>query len=309
MNNSLIEELIHPELDNSGQQLYLVNSPTVNTPKQETQRSSYQVCFDLSAEENHLRQDYEKLLLTVNSMTDLSSIIDPGDCAAFQVSHKDGFKRLVHLDCRLKAKEVRNLNNTSHSVSAFMSIVALIGYLSKLAYNANPSFLSQVLSTKEWAQCQADQQSNLDLELVKGLDTVIYSSFIHRFLQNDNSYQFPKKGAVPHDFAWVFYKMVRCGLLHGESVGSAHAELKNVNVFISHVTSANKSFADWASLYDSWDKQGKFSLILNASDICDAIDVAVEKMFDGSEPGVENSIFEVFRKEPPILFLNGLNEV
>ena len=100
--------------------------------------------------------------------------------------------------------DVINTNRQAKSVSSFLSIPAFVGFLSKLAFNKNPSFPD------------------------KNADGLKYVRFLERFVLGNNAWANTRvenqNGDIP-GIATVLYCMVRCGLLHGATLTDSNRHL------------------------------------------------------------------------------------
>lgn len=226
---------------------------------------------------------YDAFLDEINKNNSLSSIPEVEDMRKFEESDEKGFLAFIRRDCELKLQDVRDVNGKA-SVAAFMSIPALIGFLAKLAFYQNDEFLNRVKAsrTREGKP--------------HGIDGKSYVEFVNRFMLGERtSVNYQRMNGVGQ----VFYKMVRCGLLHGETVGSN--AVADVRVALSHDEGKILTLKeiDTALL-------GRTSLVevvFNAEVLCDAIEGAIGKMFESGDDNVISSIKTVYKEEPPILFI------
>ena len=113
---------------------------------------------------------------------------------------KDGAEQqrleFIRKDCQARLKDVRVTNKKAKSLSAFVSILSFIGYLSKLAFSKDPS-----LGAYKQNGC--------------GMDQIIFQSFCDRYLLGDRNFQ--SKINKP-GLSYLLYKFVRCGLIHGATL-------------------------------------------------------------------------------------------
>lgn len=227
--------------------------------------------------------DYDTFLKSVQCDNGLSSIPSTSDMQQFKDHDKDKFLKFIRRDCELKLKEVRDLNKQS-SVSAFMTIPALIGFLSKLAFYENQEFLTRV---------NARRLSN---NKPCGIDGQSYKEFVNRFILNEiDTSRYQRSDGLGQ----VLYKMVRCGLVHGQTV--ANEDVENVRVYLSHSqeesTTLNQIDASLSG------RNALVTVVFNANVLCDAVEKAIQQMFDGGDSNVISSIMEVYVSEPPIIFV------
>ena len=89
-------------------------------------------CAGLTRAIESVQFDYNAFLETVKINNGLSSIPSVSDMQDFR--NKDGakFLKFIREDCQARLADVRNTNATAKSVSAFMSIPALIGVFVKI---------------------------------------------------------------------------------------------------------------------------------------------------------------------------------
>lgn len=227
--------------------------------------------------------DYDTFLKSVQCDNELSSVPLPSDMQQFKDHDEDKFLKFIRRDCELKLKEVRDLNKQS-SVSAFMTIPALIGFLSKLAFYQNQEFLTRV---------NARRLSN---NKPYGIDGQSYIEFVNRFILNEiDTSRYQRSDGLGQ----VLYKMVRCGLVHGQTV--ANEDVENVRVYLSHsqeeLTMLNQIDASLSG------RNALVTVVFNANVLCDAVEKAIQQMFDGGDSNVISSIMDVYVSEPPIIFV------
>ena len=106
----------------------------------------------------------------------------------------DEQKRLdfIKEDCLARLKDVRETNEKAKSLSAFLSILALISMLAKFAFAKNTK-----LTAKHINGCGPDQME--------------YQAFCDYYLLGDNDYE---QKLNCEGLSYLLYKYVRCGLLH-----------------------------------------------------------------------------------------------
>ena len=230
-----------------------------------------------------IRFDYSDFVNKVHCNNNLSSIPLSSDMQQFKDADEKKFVDFIRKDCERKLADVRTTNKIQ-TVSAFMSIPALIGFLSKLAFYENPEFLNRVS-----AQRSTDGKPY-------GIDRKSYVEFVNRFMlreHDQNRYQ------RTDGLGQVLYKMVRCGLLHGETVGNN--DVPNVRVSLSHKLGSTTTLAQLDS--DLSGHTTLVSIVLNAEVLCAAIENAIKSMFESSDDNVISSIKQVYVDEPPIIFV------
>lgn len=227
---------------------------------------------------------YEAFVKITQCANGLSCVTDPSVMQTFDNKHHGTFVQFVKDDCKAKLKDVRDTNTAAKSISSFMSIMALIGFLSKCAFAHNEKV------------GKANQK-------ICNSETTRFPAFVNRyFLAYDETAYLQ---ADPSDgLAGFMYKVVRCGLLHGETLSHPDAKFSTSRIWLSHSRGGEKSLVD----LDNEIRAGKMDIVLNAWTLCDAIDKAIDEMFDGVDVNVLDSITEVYRTEPPIIFLTDVDD-
>ena len=232
-----------------------------------------------------LTKGYEALVLQTQFNNNLSSVIDPSVIQTFDDSDHDAFIRFARDDCKAKLKDVLDTNTAARSVSSYMSIMALIDFLSKCAFKHN----------------KTAEKSNRKM---KTSNEVRFAAFVNKFLLSSNGQSYLSDDTTD-GLTGVLYKMVRCGLLHGETLLHENSKFSNIRVTISHSHGGDKTLADLDNLI----RAGGQNIVLNAWVLCDAIDKAIDDMFSGNDQDALSSIAEVYRTEPPIIFLKKADDV
>lgn len=221
---------------------------------------------------------YEEVLAEISRNNQLSSI-PPTEVmkAVFNLS-KDQFYEFIKEDCVAKIQDVEETNKASNSVSAFMSIPALIGFFAKLFCGKNAVF-------HKTYNCQEGHD-----------DTKSYLYFVNKYLLKEK-FDFVRTDGLAN----VLYKMVRCGLLHGVSVGCC--QVSNIKVYLSHQDKGEKKLASVDGQLKSGTGTGVMKIILNALSICEELKNLIPIAFDSATEDERNSIMAVYMEDPPIIFL------
>lgn len=255
-----------------------------------------------------------------SSLTEMSSLSSVNMQAVKDYRQKAGdsqFLNQIKSDCKKRLEDVRKTNNATCSLSAFMAIPALIGYLAKLSCCRNTDFLRRngMFKTKS-SLTEADFKN-----AASQIDGIAYLEFVNRYLlSKTNDGEWKKDNGV----AEMLYGMVRCGMLHGQTLkfgrglkeksydttspSSATTQknrLGNVSCTITHNRKHETCLADLESEIDKANGN-PVTLVICADKLCDEIDGGIEKMFDdaSSDGELRSSILETFENEPPITFID-----
>ena len=221
---------------------------------------------------------YEDVLAEIRCNNQLSSI-PPTEImkTVFDLS-KDQFYEFIKKDCIAKIQDVEATNKACSSVSAFMSISALIGFFAKLFCGKNAAF-------HKTYNCQEGHDDNKS-----------YLYFVNKYLLQE------KVDFIRTDgLANVLYKMVRCGLLHGVSVGSR--QVSNIKVYLSHRDIDAESLSSVDRELKRGIGAGVVKIVLNALSICKELQNLIPLAFDSATEDERNSIMAVYVEDPPIIFL------
>ena len=220
---------------------------------------------------------YDDFVGAIQCKNDLSSVPPVAVMQSARKLDEDKFYDFVRKDCHEKIKDVKETNQSSGSVSAFMSIPAMIGFFAKLFYHKNASFHNATRSTERGDDCKS------------------YVRFVNKFLLNEaDANKYDRRDGL----AFVLYKMVRCGLLHGESVDNA--EVSNVRVELSHRKGLN-SLSELDHVLSG--RTATVSIVLNAIEICDELETKIDEAFNNADIDERNSIMSIYELDPPIIFL------
>ena len=238
-------------------------------------------CAGLKQAIESVQFDYNAFLEKVKSDNGLSSVPTVSDMQDFRNRDDAKFLEFIRKDCEARLEDVRNTNTVAKSVSAFMSIPALIGFLSKLAFYENPEFHKRVNPKAKDPHCGIDKKS--------------YVEFVNRFMLGETAVnQFQRDDGV----ASVLYKMVRCGLLHGGTL--SNDKISDVRISITHNGEASSINQIDSQLQG---RSGLVSIVIDAESLCKAIEGGIKNMFETSDVDVIKSAKEVYVKEAPIIIL------
>ena len=195
----------------------------------------------------------------------------------------DEQKRLdfIKEDCLARLKDVRETNEKAKSLSAFMSILALIGMLAKFAFTKNTK-----LNAKHINGCGPDQME--------------YQAFCDCYLLGDNDYE---QKLNCEGLSYLLYKYVRCGLLHGGTLVNTRRTTKqiNVKVYLTHNGSNKFSLSETNDKIKQATPANQIDVVLDAFLLCDELKKAIDQMFLNPPEEIKTSILDTFEKEPPIL--------
>ena len=212
--------------------------------------------------------------------------VSPGLSSISEWNSGDRQKRLdfIRDDCLARLKDVRGTNEKARSLSAFMSILALIGMLAKFAFSKNKS-----LKGKHIDGCGQDQKE--------------YQAFCDCYLLDDSNYEqkLNHKG-----LSYLLYKYVRCGLLHGGTLTNTRSSTKPVNakIFLTHSDKSKKSLAEINAAIMQASATNQIEVVLNVFVMCEELEKAIKKMFADTRHEISDSILNTFEAEPPILCIN-----
>lgn len=253
----LVDQYEKPDFDDCGASKYVLRSD--------------------GSEESLKSFDHEIAILMAQCSNGISSVVEPAEMQKLDSLDHQKFLQQVKSDLKAKLKDVRATNNVAQGVPAFISIFALLGFLSKCAFAYNST---AVKANKK----------------VETSDEVRFIAFVNRFLLNtqDRGYLTAKK---KKGLARVLYKMARCGLIHGETLLHSDKEFNGIKLGISHNHLANESLID----LDKRICSGEKDIVLNAWVLCEAIGKAIDNIFADNDSSVIDSIVEVYKHEPPIL--------
>ena len=195
----------------------------------------------------------------------------------------DEHKRLEFIkeDCLARLKDVRETNEKAKSLSAFMSILALMGMLAKLAFSKNTSF-----NPKYSNECGSDQAQ--------------FQAFCDYYLLGDPDYE-QKINDI--GLSYLLYKYVRCGLLHGGTLTNTRVTTKLIyaKVYLTHRGSSEQTLTEMNSRIKLASVSNEVSVTLDAAFLCNELGSAIEKMFNDHKQEIKDSILKTFEEEPPIL--------
>lgn len=234
-----------------------------------------------------------------------------------QTAGDDKFLNQIKLDCKNRIADVRMTNRAICSLSAFMAIPALIGYLAKLSCSRNVDFLH-----RNGVLTRVKNPGEGDFKKIAGqIDGISYLEFVNRYLLQKADENDRKKD---NGIAEVLYGMVRCGLLHGQTLQfgrelkeksfdtmspSSSTTQKNrlgkVTCKVTHNRQYERSLSKLESEIDNANGN-PVTLVFCADKLCDEIESGIEKMFGdaSSDSFLKSSILETFEKEPPIAFVD-----
>ena len=213
--------------------------------------------------------------VSLSAVPDLNSIPD--------WNSGDEQKRLdfIKEDCLARLEDVRETNEKAKSLSAFMSILALIGMLAKFAFSKNTK-----QNAKHIDGCGPDQME--------------YQAFCDFYLLGDNGYE---QKLNCEGLSYLLYKYVRCGLLHGGTLVNTRGKTKqiNVKVYLTHNGSNKLSLSEINDKIKQATPANQIVVELDAFFLCDELKKAINQMFSNPPDEIKKSILDTFEKEPPIL--------
>jgi len=201
----------------------------------------------------------------------------------------DEQKRLdfIKEDCLARLKDVRETNEKAKSLSAFLSILALIGMLAKFAFAKNTK-----LTAKHINGCGPDQME--------------YQAFCDYYLLGDNDYE---QKLNCEGLSYLLYKYVRCGLLHGGTLVNTRRTTKPVHakIYLTHSGSCKQTLDEMNDAIKQASASNEVSVTLDATFLCDELGKAIERMFSDAKKKqeIKESILKTFETEPPILCVIG----
>ena len=194
-------------------------------------------------------------------------------------------KRLnfIEQDCLARLKDVRETNEKAKSLSAFMSILALMGMLAKLAFSKNTSFTPKLSNG-----CGPDQAQ--------------FQAFCDCYLLEDSGYE-QKINDI--GLSYLLYKYVRCGLLHGGTLINTRVTTKSIcaKVYLTHNGCCKQTLGEMNNAIKQASVPNEVSVTLDAGFLCDELGKAIGRMFADAKQKQEirESILKTFETEPPIL--------
>ena len=227
------------------------------------------------------------------------------------------FLAKIKLDCESRLDDVRKTNSKALTLSAFLSIPALIGYLARLACARNDDFLVRIkkLSHKKTGFNEGDYKA-----VANQIDGASYLEFVNRFMLQGAKADWEKDNGV----AKVLYGMVRCGLLHGQTL-QFNRELKDdsyvttspvspetqqrrlgkVICKITHDVKFSRSLAELEKEIQSA-AGAEVELIFCASTLCDEIQKGIGNMFKElcADAKLKESVRRTFELDTPICFVD-----
>jgi len=189
--------------------------------------------------------------------------------------------------CKARLQEVECINHLSHTPSAIMAIAAFVGYLSRLAF---------------WGRHQIPGVTFGSHNLIDQ-DEDAFNAFIVTFLKQYSSYcdveQLSNGQTRTH--YWL-YTVLRCGLVHSMSFydkwkpnaqNQLVSSLPKPHVLITH--DSTYSSPSRPLPYPHW---GTNSIVINAFDLCAALRVGIEDMFNDQDARTNAETF--VKWQPPI---------
>ena len=198
----------------------------------------------------------------------------------------DEHKRLdfIKEDCLARLEDVRLTNEKAKSLSAFMSILALIGMLAKFAFSKN-----QNLKDKHIEGCGPDQKE--------------YQAFCDCYLLCDNDYE---QKLNSEGLSYLLYKYLRCGLLHGGTLVNTRHTTKPIyaKVYLTHSGGSQKSLSEINTAIKQASAPNQIDIVLDAFVLCTELENAIGRMFADTRQEIKDSILCAFKEEPPILCAN-----
>ena len=222
-------------------------------------------------------KEYDSVSASLSAVPDLNSI------PKWNSRNEQERLEFIKEECLAHLKDVRETNEKAQSLSAFMSILALIGMLSKFAFSRNQS-----LKDKHIDGCGPDQKE--------------YQAFCDCYLLGDNDYE---QKLNCEGLSYLLYKYVRCGLLHGGTLTNTRTTTKHIHakIYLKHTGNCKQTLGEMNSAIKQASASNEASVILDATFLCDELEKAIEKMFLDAKhkQEIKESILKTFETEPPIL--------
>ena len=186
--------------------------------------------------------------------------------------------------CLQRLSEIRQINELSHTPSAYSCLMSFIGFLATLVY--------------ENEKHEVDAYTKFVHEYIKEM-------YCARVVEKKTGVQVRVSGHNKNN-SWgeVIYSFVRCGLVHNMNVtGKKNNNQEQIKVLLTHVSFQGKDCRVYK--FGSYDKarlvvgnDETVVLVINAFDLCDAVRKAVIRMFQKSK--VRASARRVLMQHPII---------
>lgn len=220
----------------------------------------------------------------------VSSCISVADVSRYWMSHADEqFLDGVRKDCEYRLDDVETTNRVARSLSAFVSIVTLIGFYAKLAFAGNAAFARQY----NYNTVQKTNIKGVSFSIVSGkIDGASYREFVTRFMLSGGS----PSSILPG----VLYSLLRCGLVHGNSTQTNRVveKIRSIRVSISHDDNGCQTIDDLERSLQA----GETDITVHAPQLCASIGAAIGRMFTDAklDDDLKSSILNMYASEPPI---------
>ena len=170
--------------------------------------------------------------------------------------------------CLRRLAEIKRINELSHTPSAYSCLMSFIGFLATLVY--------------ENERYEVDTYTKFVHEYIKEM-------YCARVVEKKTGVQSRVSGHNKNN-SWgeVIYSLVRCGLVHNMNVtGKKNNNQEQIRVVLTHVPFQGKDCKVYK--FGSYDKarlvvdNDEFVvLVINAFDLCDAVQKAIIRMFQKS---------------------------
>jgi len=165
--------------------------------------------------------------------------------------------------CLRRLSEIRQINEISHTPSAYSCLMSFIGFLASLVYEG---------------QNETDAYPKFVHDYIKEL-------YCARIIKKDNSFHARSSGH-PHNNSWgeVIYSLVRCGLVHNMNETGKEDNQNQIKVALTHLPFQGKccklyKFGLYKNARLIAGNDETAILVLNVFDLCDAVQKAIIRMF------------------------------
>lgn len=192
----------------------------------------------------------------------------------------------IHVQCRSMLCDVLDTNNKARSLSAFVSVFALIGTLAKLAFQGNPDYVF------------SDQK-----------DLRMYLTLLDRYVLDYQDTKDFAKVINRHGLSETLYRKVRCGLLHGGTlINDKMPNDERITPHLSHQSEDARPLKeiDCEIIKLQSGQLADVDFVIGIKAMTQAIQDIITKMFKGDQmngidASVKTSILSVYKKEPFVI--------